>query len=278
VEKQSRSPRHPALALASALLTLALSCAPTAGVASRSEPAVASPLSLNVGLSATQETEEEGHDEAACPGGMVLIDGMACPNLQQACVRWVDPPTSAFPFTRCAEFKRPATCQGGRVHRRYCIDQEEYLRVPETLPLVNVSWEEAQATCEEQGARLCSESEWEFACEGEEMLPYPYGFERDSTACNFDRTDLGKMEDGLNDLRAPPDAFPRCVSPFGVHDMVGNVDEWTEREGMAAPNRSALHGGWWLPGRNNCRAATLGHKENYSGKQVGFRCCMTPVH
>ena len=55
--------------------------------------------------------------------------------------------------------------------------------------------------------------------------------------------------------------------------MTGNVDEWVEREGIAAPNRSALRGGWWLPGRNRCRAATLHHNESYSAKQVGFRCC-----
>jgi formylglycine-generating enzyme required for sulfatase activity len=105
------------------------------------------------------------------------------------------------------------------------------------------------------------------------MLPYPYGTTRDSSVCNFDRTDLGKMGEGLYDHRAPADAFPDCVSPFGVHDMVGNVDEWTRRTGQSAPHRSALHGGWWLPGRNNCRAATREHAEDYSGKQVGFRCC-----
>jgi formylglycine-generating enzyme required for sulfatase activity len=81
------------------------------------------------------------------------------------------------------------------------------------------------------------------------------------------------MGEGLTDHRVRPGAFPACVSPFGVSDMVGNVDEWTVRAGASAPNRSALHGGWWLPGRNNCRAATLGHTEDYSGKQVGFRCC-----
>jgi hypothetical protein len=211
--------------------------------------------------------------EGGCPREMVLVDGTYCPNVKQTCIRWVDPPTSAFPFTRCAEWKKPAVCEGDRVHKRYCIDKEEYVRAPDALPLVRLDWNEAEATCGEKGAHLCTEPEWEFACEGEEMLPYPYGFVRDPTACNFDRTDLGKMGDGLIDHRAPADEFPRCVSPFGVHDMVGNVDEWTRNEHAVAPHRSALHGGWWLPGRNNCRQATLGHTEDYGGKQVGFRCC-----
>ncbi len=141
------------------------------------------------------------------------------------------------------------------------------------MPLVNKTWPEAKAICEARGARLCKEAEWELACEGPEMSPYPYGWKRDSSVCNFDKTDLGGPMEKLKDLRAPLSAYPECKSPFGVHNMVGNVDEWAEREGMAAPNRSALRGGWWLPGRNRCRAATTQHDEFYSGKQVGFRCC-----
>jgi formylglycine-generating enzyme required for sulfatase activity len=89
----------------------------------------------------------------------------------------------------------------------------------------------------------------------------------------LDKTDLGGPEDKLKDHRAPLSAFPDCVSPFGIHDMVGNVDEWVERENASPPFRSALRGGWWLPGRNRCRASTTHHPESYSGKQVGFRCC-----
>ena len=105
------------------------------------------------------------------------------------------------------------------------------------------------------------------------MLPYPYGFKRDSSRCNHDRTDLGGAQDKLTDHRAKLSAFPACVSAFGAHNMIGNVDEWVEREGVAAPHRSALRGGWWLPGRNRGRAATTHHDETYSAKQVGFRCC-----
>lgn len=208
---------------------------------------------------------------------MVIVDGDYCPDVEQTCLKWIDPPP--YQNLRCAEYAKPTKCKVARVHKRFCIDREEYTDgntkndVGEDLPTVRKSWLDAKAICEARGARLCKESEWELACEGPDMSPYPYGWKRDSTLCNFDRTDLGGAEEKLTDHRAPLNAFPQCLSPFGVHDMVGNVDEWTEREGMAAPNRSSLRGGWWLPGRNRCRAATTHHDENYGGKQVGFRCC-----
>ena len=273
VEKQSGSPIRPNMGLpffATALVGLLAGCTP------REEPHPDTPSSSLVGFVFVPDpTADAGETKAArpCPSEMILIEGTYCASSKQTCLHWVDPPTSAYPNTRCAEWKNPPTCEGPREHRRYCIDREEYVRPPEVLPLVHVNWNDAMAACQDKGGRLCTEAEWQFACEGEEMRPYPYGFVRDSSICNFDRTDLGKPEEGLTDHRAPLDAFPSCLSPFGVHDMVGNVDEWTWSERAAAPNRSVLHGGWWLPGRNNCRQATYGHTENYTAPQVGFRCC-----
>jgi formylglycine-generating enzyme required for sulfatase activity len=106
------------------------------------------------------------------------------------------------------------------------------------------------------------------------MTPYPYGFARDPAACNFEKTDLYQPGGDLRDLREP--SHPSCKSPFGVMDMVGNVDEWTVREDKGATHRSALRGGWWMPGRNRCRAATTAHDEVYKGPQTGFRCCAWP--
>lgn len=209
-----------------------------------------------------------------CGSDMILVEGDYCPNAEQVCLKWIDPPP--YQNLRCAEYAKPVKCKGSKVAKRFCIDREEYATPNaegEMMPVVSKNWNEAQALCSARGARLCKETEWEFACEGPEMSPYPYGWKRDSSVCNFDKTNLGGAEDKLNDLRAPLSAYPDCMSPFGVHDMVGNVDEWVEREGMRAPNRSALRGGWWLPGRNRCRAATTQHSEDYSGKQVGFRCC-----
>ncbi len=219
---------------------------------------------------------------------MLLVEGDYCPDAEQICLKWLDPPP--YQNLRCGEYAKPARCKVARVHRRFCIDREEYAESvgsssdgsnahgasadpKDPLPVVYKNWGEAKALCEARGSRLCKESEWEFACEGPDMSPYPYGWKRDSNVCNLDRTDLGGPMEKLKDHRAPMSAFPECKSPFGVHNMVGNVDEWVERENMAAPNRSALRGGWWLPGRNRCRAATTAHPESYSAKQVGFRCC-----
>lgn len=222
---------------------------------------------------APKESSARSVKSATCASGMVLVDGEYCPEPEQVCLKWLDPPP--YDNLRCGEYQKPAKCKVPRVHRRFCVDRDEVAEsnAEDALPLVNRSWTEAKALCEKRGARLCKETEWEFACEGEAMQPYPYGFSREAGMCNVDRTDLGGAGDKLTDHRAPATAFPGCTSPFGVHHLTGNVDEWVEREGMTAPHRSSLRGGWWLPGRNRCRAATVHHDESYGGKQVGFRCC-----
>ena len=210
-------------------------------------------------------------EEAACPDGMLLVDGLRCSVPEQQCLRWVDPPGK--PHRACGEFSTPVQCKGGRRAMRYCIDEQEYTPEGWDLPLVHVSWTEAQRVCGAMDKRLCYEDEWEFACEGPEASPYPYGAVRDGAKCNHDKDDLFTPRGKLIDRRVAADALPECKSPFGVLNMVGNVDEWTTRAGNERPWRSILRGGWWLTGRNRCRAATESHNEIYAGPQTGFRCC-----
>ncbi|MBX3212513.1 MAG: SUMF1/EgtB/PvdO family nonheme iron enzyme [Labilithrix sp.] len=254
-------------------LTLAPQSRGVAGSAGPLHVAASHTPAASVG---TAQPTSSAASSGPCGERMILVEGDACPSAEQVCLKWLDPPP--YQNLRCGEYAKPAKCKVPRVHRRFCIDREEFAEPSspgsdEVMPRVNTSWGEAKALCEARGARLCKEAEWEFACEGPEMSPYPYGWKRDSEICNFDKKSLGGAMSKLKDLRAPESAYPECLSPFGVHNMVGNVDEWVERERMSPPNRSALRGGWWLPGRNRCRAATLAHGEDYSAKQVGFRCC-----
>jgi formylglycine-generating enzyme len=111
----------------------------------------------------------------ACPTGMVLVEGEYCPEVEQNCLEWMDPPTSRYAHFRCKRYAKPAVCRVPKVHRRYCIDATERVEEGTKLPRHFMSWTSSKALCESEGARLCRESEWIFACEGEEMRPYPYG-------------------------------------------------------------------------------------------------------
>ena len=204
---------------------------------------------------------------------MVVVHGDHCTDVRQDCLKWLDPDIPPFPRKRCEKFA-PSVCTGKRKHMRFCIDKLEYAKLETDPPVSDVSWTLARSTCESLGKRLCNESEWTFACEGEEMRPYPTGYVRDAGLCNFDREDLVDHKGKMRDYREPVNANPQCESPFGVRNMVGNVDEWTWIDGsMNTPWRAALKGGWWLAGRNRCRPATTGHDEYYHDMQAGIRCC-----
>jgi formylglycine-generating enzyme len=225
---------------------------------------------------ASPSPPESGVSEhALCPGKMVLVDGDYCTDVRQECIEWVDPPETKL--ARCAKFA-PSVCAGARVHKRFCVDADEYVPPGQSLPLSDASWVQARRVCERQSKRLCRETEWEFACEGEQMLPYPTGYARDSVACNFDKSNLVDPATGkLRDQREPPSALDRCTSPFGVRNMSGNVDEWVWRDRTRGEWRSALKGGWWMPARDRCRPATTAHGENFHELQTGVRCCADAV-
>jgi sulfatase modifying factor 1 len=240
-------------------------------------PTSATSAQTSIGSATEPAAAREPPQPSACPQDMILVEGMYCPETKQTCKRWVDPPTNPYWNFRCAEYVEPAICLSKeREHKRFCIDREEYVAPGDTLPLNHQSYTSASKVCASRGGRLCLESEWQFACEGEEMRPYPYGFKRDATLCNIDRLHLGRPQGGLNDLRAPITEYPLCSSPFGVHNMSGNVEEWATLDHGRLPDRSTMKGAWWLPGKNNCRAATTGHGEIYEGPQMGIRCCKDP--
>ncbi len=214
-------------------------------------------------------------ETGACPSDMVLIEGKHCTVVDQPCVDWMEDPAK-FPYARCREFSRTPVCKGERVQMRYCMDKLESAQ-EDGIPVGDISWTNASAVCKSRGKRLCMEREWLFACEGEEMRPYPYGYVRDPKACNFEHEDL--VEKGeLRDQRQPVTSNPNCLSPFGVQNMVGNIDEWVVLDKPYWTNdgrkmMSGLKGGWWGPLRNRCRPVTLDHDEHFHELQTGFRCC-----
>lgn len=214
----------------------------------------------------------------ACPPEMVTVEGDYCTDVRHNCVKWLDDP--ALPYARCGEYEPKATCVGERVKMNFCMDRHEYTKPGEQLPMNQASFVIASDTCKGIGKRICTEDEWNFACEGEEMRPYPYGWTREAK-CNQDRPKEelydanNKQYQVLADRRMPNGGNPECVSPFGVYDMAGNLDEPVLRESQRYnyPYRNGLKGGWWMPARNRCRPATTKHDDHYKDIQVGVRCC-----
>jgi formylglycine-generating enzyme required for sulfatase activity len=227
---------------------------------------------------ATAEVLRAENDPSSCPSGMVRAHGDYCPDVEHRCLRWLDPPGKYHAF-RCAEYAKPAVCRAARRPMSFCIDRDEQriarpsAAPDDRRPTNNVRYLDARAACEARGARLCTQSEWQFACEGEEMRPYPYGFSRDSSACNVDHFDLGRPGQGLKDRRTAIGANPRCTSVFGVRDLAGNLEEWVTRDPDRGGKATLLKGSWWLPGKSTCRATNAGHDEHYHGPETGFRCC-----
>ena len=63
-------------------------------------------------------------------------------------------------------------------------------------------------------------------------------------------------------------AAAACTNDYGVHDMVGNVHEWTDD--------GSFRGGYYLDTKLNgpgCDYRTTAHAKTYYDYSTGFRCC-----
>ena len=221
--------------------------------------------------------------QSSCPEDMVPVEGDYCPNVDQKCTRWLDSDLSPSANSgigplRCAEFEYSKCLSKTKVHKKFCMDTYEWPNKKGEYPDVGISWYEAKKSCESFGKRLCTESEWTFACEGEDIKPYPYGdgYHRDAMMCNIDKPSmdpsLPRSEWHKHYRAVPSGSMESCVSPFGVYDMTGNVDEAAVNE-SGKPYMSALKGGYWSTVRTRCRPATTVHGPEFVFYQNGFRCC-----
>jgi len=156
-------------------------------------------------------------------------------------------------------------------------------------PVETVSWNDIQPFCTNNGLRLPTEAEWEYAYRAGTTTAF-HGWAANPSGTNDDGQ-LGTIawftSNSGNQTRP---VGGKAANGFGVFDMAGNVWEWvndwyggygstaqTNPTGPGSGSYRVLRGGGWSGGSGYCRASyRSGDAPGGRGRYLGFRVARTP--
>jgi formylglycine-generating enzyme required for sulfatase activity len=159
----------------------------------------------------------------------------------------------------------------------------------ERRPANRISWYGADAFCRWQGKRLPTEAEWEKAARGTDERMFPWGNQWPAN----DRVTFRRKFKKLGfDVMEPVDGMSSGRSPYGVHQMAGNVWEWVadwyaddyyERSPVKNPqgpetgiSKGIRGGNWYYKAYYMRTTYRFNERPEVFKVWQGFRCAQSP--
>ena len=138
--------------------------------------------------------------------------------------------------------------------------------------------------------RLPTEAEWEYACRAGTTTAYGFGDHLTIDAAGYNATPAEQVTPGVGAYRTRPVGH-FAANAWGLHDMHGNVWEWTndfygpydtradvDPRGSEIGTKRVIRGGSWYFDAANARCALrYTHAPQDRGFSLGFRVVGEPV-
>ena len=160
------------------------------------------------------------------------------------------------------------------------LSEREGLRPAYRVSGDHVRWNES-----EDGYRLPTEAEWEYACRAGTASPFSFGNDITPNQVNYDGNFPYRSGREGRVLERTEDVGSFPANGWGMHEMQGNVWEWcwdwygsypsnsvTDPTGPQSGSFRVLRGGSWYFHASNCRSANRNSsRPDYRFNFLGFR-------
>ncbi len=195
---------------------------------------------------------------------------------------WIDQvPVTAAAYKAFLSEKKALAPRYRNEYAQYWLDKRY-----ELLPVVFVSWGQAEAYCEYYGGHLPTEAQWEKAARGADGIILYW----DDSEKAFDQANY----DGFYSGKTPAGWLPKGKTVYGLLDMSGNVREWG-LDWLTDENQAIRTDDWKIIRDEKAEAGRIlkggsyaddlshlrlnwrdSHPPNSPGVNRGFRCVYEP--